>query len=54
MLVSLQVWLGQAATLQSELIGKRLDLLREVVPHLRRLVIMANAGYAMPMLEARG
>src|SRR5215472_8551285 len=33
---------------QSELIGKRLDLLREVVPHLRRLVIMANAGYAMP------
>ena len=37
---------------QSELIGKRLDLLREVVPHLRRLVIMANAGYAMPMLEA--
>src|SRR5499427_4129310 len=38
---------------QSELIGKRLDLLREVVPHLRRLVIMANAGYAMPMLEAQ-
>ena len=53
MLVSLQVWLGQAATLQSELIGKRLDLLREVTPHLRRLVIMANAGYAMPMLEAQ-
>ena len=38
---------------QSELIGKRLDLLREVVPHLRRLVIMANAGYAMTMLEAK-
>jgi putative tryptophan/tyrosine transport system substrate-binding protein len=38
---------------QSELIGKRLDLLREVVPHLRRLVIMANAGYAMPVLEAQ-
>ena len=37
---------------QSELIGKRLDLLREVVPHLRRLVIMANAGYAVPVLEA--
>jgi len=38
---------------QSELIGKRLELLREVVPHLRRLVIMANAGYAMPVLEAQ-
>src|SRR6516225_7413948 len=38
---------------QSGLIGKRLDLLREVVPHLRRLVIMANAGYAMPVLEAQ-
>jgi putative tryptophan/tyrosine transport system substrate-binding protein len=38
---------------QSELIGKRLNLLREVVPHLRRLVIMANAGYAMPVLEAQ-
>jgi len=37
---------------QSELIGKRLDLLREVVPQLRRLVIMANAGYAVPVLEA--
>ena len=38
---------------QSELIGKRLELLREVRPHLRRLVIMANAGYAMPVLEAQ-
>jgi putative tryptophan/tyrosine transport system substrate-binding protein len=38
---------------QSELIGKRLDLLREVLPHLRRLAIMANAGYAMPVLEAQ-
>jgi len=38
---------------QSEVIGKRLDLLREVVPHLRRLVIMGNAGYAMPVLEAQ-
>jgi putative tryptophan/tyrosine transport system substrate-binding protein len=27
--------------------------LREVMPHLRRLVIMANAGYAMPVLEAQ-
>jgi putative ABC transport system substrate-binding protein len=38
---------------QSELIDKRLDLLREVVPHLRRLAIMGNAGYAMPVLEAQ-
>jgi putative ABC transport system substrate-binding protein len=37
---------------QSGLIDKRLGLLREVVPHLRRLAIMANAGYAMPALEA--
>jgi putative ABC transport system substrate-binding protein len=37
---------------ESDLIGRRLDLLREVMPHLRRLVIMANAGYAAPMLEA--
>src|SRR5262249_27236402 len=37
---------------QPELIGKRLELLREVVPQLRRLVIMVNAGYAAPMLEA--
>ncbi|MFY9838235.1 MAG: ABC transporter substrate-binding protein [Xanthobacteraceae bacterium] len=38
---------------QSELIAKRLDLLREVMLHLRRLIIMANAGYAMPVLEAQ-
>src|SRR5215472_5874945 len=38
---------------QSELVRKRLDLLREIVPHLRRLVIMGNAGYAMPVLEAQ-
>jgi len=37
---------------QPEIIGKRLELLREVVPQLRRLVIMVNAGYAAPMLEA--
>jgi putative ABC transport system substrate-binding protein len=37
---------------QPELIGKRLELLREVMPHLRRLAIMVNAGYAAPMLEA--
>jgi putative ABC transport system substrate-binding protein len=37
---------------QPELIGKRLEILREVVPQLRRLVIVVNAGYAAPMLEA--
>jgi putative ABC transport system substrate-binding protein len=37
---------------QPELIGKRLELLREVMPQLRRLAIMANAGYAAPALEA--
>ena len=37
---------------QPDLISKRLDLLREVMPGLlRRLVIMANAGYAAPVLE---
>jgi len=38
---------------QSELISKRLDLLGEVIPQLHRLVIMANAGYAMTVLEAK-
>src|SRR5215471_687558 len=37
---------------QPELIGKRLELLREVIPQLRRLAIMANANYAPPILEA--
>jgi putative tryptophan/tyrosine transport system substrate-binding protein len=37
---------------QPQLIGKRLELLREVIPQLRRLAIMANAGYAAPALEA--
>jgi putative ABC transport system substrate-binding protein len=31
--------------------GKRLDLLREVVPNLRRLAIMGNAGYSAAVLE---
>jgi ABC-type uncharacterized transport system substrate-binding protein len=31
--------------------GKRLDLLREVVPGFRRLAIMGNAGYSASMLE---
>jgi putative tryptophan/tyrosine transport system substrate-binding protein len=37
---------------QPQLIGKRLELLREVIPQLRRLAIVANAGYAAPALEA--
>ena len=34
-----------------DLAGKRLELLREVVPGLRRLAIMGNAGYAASVLE---
>jgi putative ABC transport system substrate-binding protein len=34
-----------------DLAGKRVELLREVVPGLRRLVIMANAGYSASVLE---
>ena len=35
----------------NELAGKRLELLREVVPQLHRLAIMFNAGNAQPVLE---
>jgi putative ABC transport system substrate-binding protein len=34
-----------------ELAGKRLELLREIVPNLRRLVVMANAANPTLMLE---
>jgi putative tryptophan/tyrosine transport system substrate-binding protein len=37
---------------QPDLVGKRLDLLRQAIPRLRRLAILADAGYAEPMLEA--
>ena len=37
---------------QTDTAGKRLELLREVVPGLRRLAIMANAGGSGSMLEA--
>ena len=37
---------------QPNLIGKRLELLRQAIPQLHRLAILANAGYAEPMLEA--
>ena len=35
----------------TDLIGKRLELLREVVPGLRRLAVMANVGYSAGVLE---
>ena len=37
---------------QPDLVGKRLELLRQAIPKLRRLAILADAGYAEPMLEA--
>jgi putative ABC transport system substrate-binding protein len=38
---------------QSDLAGKRLELLREVIPKLRRLAILANVGYPEPVLETK-
>src|SRR5262245_58207351 len=35
----------------TDLVGKRIELLREVVPGLRRLAIMANIGYPGSVLE---
>lgn len=35
----------------ADLAGKRLELLRKVVPHLRRLAIMGNVGFAEAVLE---
>jgi len=35
----------------TDLAGKRVELLREIVPSLRRLAIMANAGYPAAVLE---
>ena len=37
----------------TELAGKRLELLREVVPGLRRLAILANVGIPAAVLEMR-
>src|SRR5262249_58587754 len=36
---------------QADVVGKRLELLREIVPNLRRLAIMANVGNPAAMLE---
>ena len=41
---------GQS-TQQSDLAGKRVELLRDVVPRLRRLAIMLNVGYPSAVLE---
>jgi putative ABC transport system substrate-binding protein len=37
---------------QLDLVDKRLEVLREVIPQLHRLAILADAGYAETMLEA--
>jgi putative ABC transport system substrate-binding protein len=37
---------------QPDVVGKRLKLLRQAIPQLRKLGILADAGYAEPMLEA--
>jgi putative ABC transport system substrate-binding protein len=37
---------------QSDLVGKRLELLREVIPQFRRMAIMFDAGYSNSVLEA--
>jgi putative ABC transport system substrate-binding protein len=37
---------------QAEVAGKRLELLRDVVPHLHRLAIMFDAGYRASVLES--
>ena len=36
---------------QNEIAGKRIELLREVVPHLRRFGVMFDAGYRADLLE---
>jgi putative ABC transport system substrate-binding protein len=38
--------------MQNDLAGKRIELLRDVVPDIRRLAIMVNAGFPDAVLEA--
>jgi ABC-type uncharacterized transport system substrate-binding protein len=38
---------------QSDLVGKRLELLREIVPHIRRLAIVADVANTQAVLELR-
>jgi ABC-type uncharacterized transport system substrate-binding protein len=40
-------------TQSTDLVGKRVELLREVVPHLRRLAIMADVTFPQATLEMR-
>jgi putative tryptophan/tyrosine transport system substrate-binding protein len=40
------------STMQSDIASKRIELLREVVPNIRRLAIMVNAGFPDVVLEA--
>jgi putative ABC transport system substrate-binding protein len=37
---------------QSDLVGRRLELLRGVIPHFRRLAIMYDSGFAVSVMEA--
>jgi putative tryptophan/tyrosine transport system substrate-binding protein len=41
------------ATIGDDLVGKRLELLREVVPNLSRLALMGNVGNRFTVLEMR-
>jgi putative ABC transport system substrate-binding protein len=36
---------------QTDIAGKRIELLRQLVPNLRRLAIMFDAGYSAALLE---
>jgi putative ABC transport system substrate-binding protein len=42
------------STQTTDLAGKRIELLREVLPSLRRLAIIADVTYAASVLEIRG